>query len=87
MSHVSVGSRDDFSFHPDPSGPQGDFNISPVIFANGSALFLYRYGGGTPYNSHLRLGTATHWRNVSSYVQHNHTDLFPEQGSGVRLSV
>ena len=44
-------------------------NLSPVIFPNGSALLLYRYGGGTPYNSHLRLGFADDWKNVSSYVQ------------------
>jgi len=45
-------------------------------------LLLYRYGGGTPYNSHLRLGFANDWRNVSSYVQYNDTNLFPAQLSG-----
>ena len=63
-------------------GDQGDFNLSPVIFQNGSALLMYRYGGGTPYNSHLRLGWADHWRNVSSYRQHNATNIFPNQTSG-----
>ena len=27
------------------NGNQGDFNISPIIFSNGSAIFMYRWGG------------------------------------------
>ena len=64
------------------TGGQGDFNISPIILANGSAILLYRYGGGTPYESHLRLGRAAHWRNVSSYSIDNQTDLFPGLPTG-----
>ena len=63
-------------------GGQGDFNLSPIIFPNGSALILYRWGGGTPYESHLRLGHAVHWRNVSSYTISNATDLFPGLPTG-----
>lgn len=64
------------------SGGQGDFNVAPLIFPNGSVLFLYRWGGGSPYESHLRLGHAAHWRNVSSYLIENATDLFPDLPTG-----
>lgn len=64
------------------SGDQGDFNLSPIIHPNGSALLLYRWGGGTPYESHLRLGRAAHWRNVTSYTIDNATDLLPGLPTG-----
>ena len=64
------------------TGDQGDFNISPIIFGNGSALFMYRWGGGEPYESHLRLGQAGNWRDVSSYTIDNSTDIFPGLPTG-----
>ena len=67
------------------TGNQGDFNVSPVIFGNGSLLLLYRYGGYTPggvYESFLHVGRAAHWRDVASYTIDNSTDLFPGLPTG-----
>jgi len=55
----------------------GDFNLSPIINADGSLYGLWRDGIGDPWVSHLRSFTAKHYLDVFSYRK-NDTDIWPD---------
>jgi hypothetical protein len=61
---------------PDYKG--ADLNFSPLIFANGSLLAMWRKWTGS--GSRVFLARASDWRNASSYVQ-DKQELFPDIGA------
>ena len=63
---------------PDYQG--GDTNFAPLILANGSIISMWRHWGGGNGGSRQFLATASDWKDMSTYVQHE-TELFPDLGA------
>lgn len=62
-----------------PSYTGSDTNFAPLILANGSIVGLWRHWGGGNGGSRMFLATASDWKDLSTYVQHE-VELFPDLG-------
>ena len=80
------------SYTSDPNGnwsaPQqlfpnyhgSDTNFAPLILPNGSLIGMWRRWGGGKGGSRQFLATASDWKNLSTYIQHD-VELFPDLGA------